>query len=189
MIKANIAMSRPKTLLQWLRIYRLYQSAFPKSEKKPFLMILRMHKKGKTDVWYFHEGKSFAGLAITINGSSENLIDYLAVESSCRGKGVGSAALRLLREEYRGKGIFLEIESAFDECDNKDERVRRRNFYLKNGMKSMGVMAYLFDVKMELLGYDCCLDFKQYHDFYTKNYGEWTGPHIKEAEFPDFSCR
>ena len=55
---------QPTTVLQWLRIYRLYQSAFPNNEKKPFSMIRSMYKKGKSDVWYFEENGIFAGLVI-----------------------------------------------------------------------------------------------------------------------------
>ena len=45
----------PATLVQWIKIYRLYQSAFPESEKKPFSMIRSMCKKGRSDVWYCEE--------------------------------------------------------------------------------------------------------------------------------------
>ncbi len=181
----KVIMKKPQNLFHWLRIYKLYQIAFPDSERKPFSRIVKMYRKGSSDIWYFEKDGRFAGLSTTINGSHEILIDYLAVAENRRGEGVGSQALKLLRQQYKGKGVFLEIESAFDECDNKEERIRRRNFYLKNGMTSMGVMAYLFDVKMELLGFDCKMNFEQYHYFYTHNYGAWVAPHITPAEFPE----
>lgn len=181
----KVIMKKPENILHWWRIYKLYQVSFPDSERKPFSRIVKMYRKGEADIWYFEKEGRFAGLSTTINGSEQILIDYLAIAEDRRGEGIGSASLQLLRQQYSGKGVFLEIESAFDECDNKEERVRRRSFYLKNGMKSMGVMAYLFDVKMELLGFDCCMSFEEYHHFYTHNYGAWTAPHIKEAQFPE----
>ena len=181
----KVIMKKPGNLFHWWRIYKLYMAAFPDSERKPFRRILEMYRKGKADVWYFERNGRFAGLSTTINSPEQILIDYLAVAKKGRGQGIGSAALKLLREQYKGKGVFLEIESAFDDCDNKEERVRRRNFYLKNGLTSMGVMAYLFDVKMELLGFDCKMSFEEYHYFYTHYYGEWVAPHITPAEFPE----
>ena len=119
--------SAPKGFRQWADIYKLYQKAFPKSEKKPFSMIVRMHRKGASDVWRFTRDGKFAGLIITINGDQFVLLDYLAVEESCRGTGIGSEILQLMRSHYVGKGVFLEIESVYEDCDNKAQRLRRKH--------------------------------------------------------------
>jgi len=173
---------KPKTWAQWIRLYRLYQSAFPSSEKKPFSMIVSMQKKGKTDVWYCEQDGRFAGLVITINGPDKILLDYLAVSKKRRGQGVGSAILKKMREQYADKGVFLEIELVDEKADNYEERKRRKQFYLSNGMTEMNVFVKLFGVDMELLGYDCRLTFEEYHDFYRDNYNEWTAEHVKKAE-------
>jgi len=34
----------PKGLRQWAEVYRLYQRAFPASEKKPFSIIRKKHR-------------------------------------------------------------------------------------------------------------------------------------------------
>ena len=52
---------------QWLRVYLLYRTSFPRSERKPFGMILKMYRKGKTDVWCARDERGFAGFAATIN--------------------------------------------------------------------------------------------------------------------------
>lgn len=176
---------QPTTLLQWLRIYRLYQSAFPNNEKKPFSMIRSMYKKRKSDVWYFEEDGIFAGLVITINGPDKVLLDYLAVSKNHRGKGFGSGILRQMREQYDGKGVFLEIETVREDADNYEERKRRKQFYLSNGMAELKVYVELFGVEMELLGYDCILTFEEYHDFYRDNYNAWAAEHVKRANNRD----
>ena len=140
--------SAPRGLRQWAEIYVLYQKAFPRSEKKPFSMIRSMHKKGASDVWRFHRNGRFAGIIITINGEENILLDYLAVEEKQRGTGIGSEILRLMKTHYAGKGVFLEIESVYEDCDNKPERLRRKHFYEKCGMESMDVFVWLFGVKM-----------------------------------------
>ena len=172
----------PVGLMQWLNIYRLYQSAFPDSEKKPFSMIRTMWKKGKSDVWYCEENGTFAGLVITINGPDKILLDYLAVAKNRRGQGIGSGILKKMREKYVGKGVFLEIETVDETADNYEERKRRKQFYLANGMTPMNVFVELFGVDMELLGFDCYLTFEEYHDFYRDNYNEWAAEHVKRGK-------
>ena len=172
----------PRGLRQWADVYKLYQKAFPASEKKPFWMIVKMHRKGASDVWRFTRDGKFAGLIITINGKNHILLDYLAVEEGQRGTGIGTEILQLMRAHYTGKGVFLEIESVYEDCDNRQQRLRRKQFYEKSGMTSMEVFVWLFGVKMELLGFDCRLTFEQYHNFYRDNYNQWAADHIQEAE-------
>jgi len=172
----------PKGLRQWAEVYRLYQRAFPASEKKPFSIIRKKHREGKTHIWRFTREGTFAGIVITINGESRILIDYLAVAEQHRGTGIGSEILALMRKHYAGKGVFLEIESVYAPCENQAERIRRKHFYEKAGMKSMEVFVWLFGVKMELMGFDCKLTYEEYHAFYRENYGKWAADHIQAAE-------
>ena len=173
---------QPKTFLQWMRIYRLYQSAFPANEKKPFSMIRSMQKKGRSDVWYCERDGKFAGLVITINGPEQILLDYLAVAKKRRGQGIGSEMLQVMREKYTGKGVFLEIETVDETAENFEERKRRKQFYLSNGMTPMNVFVELFGVDMELLGFDCTLTFEEYHAFYRDNYNAWAAEHVKKGK-------
>ncbi len=172
----------PKGIKQWAEVYTLYQKAFPASEKKPFSMIVKMHRKGKTDIWRFERDGKFAGIILTINGPETILLDYLAVEESQRGTGIGSEILQLMGKQYGDKGVFLEIESVYEEADNLADRIRRKYFYEKCGMESMGVFVWLFGVKMELMSFGCKLTYEQYHDFYRDNYNQWAADHIQPAE-------
>jgi len=113
------------------------------------------------------------------------LIDYLAIAANRRGEGIGSEIITQLHEHYGDKGIFVEIESVFDECENKEERLRRKHFYLNNGMVSMKVMVVLFGVEMELLGINCCLTYDEYYAFYHDNYGDFAAKNIKPAVYPN----
>ena len=170
-----------RTPYQWLRFCLLYRRAFPSSERKPIAIIRKKQKEGTTDVWYLERDGKFVGLVATINSPEIILVDYLAIHDACRGNGNGSLALKKLREQYAGKGVFVEIECLYEDADNYEERCRRKQFYLRNGMKEMHTTAKLFGVDMELLGYDCQLSFEEYHEFYRINYGEWAASHITPA--------
>lgn len=174
--------ANPRGVTQWAQIYHLYQKAFPASEKKPFAVILKMYRKGASDIWRVTRDGKFVGLIITINGREHILLDYLAVEESQRGTGIGTEILQQMKSQYSGKGVFLEIESVYEECANRDQRLRRKQFYEKCGLQSMEVFAWVFGVKMELMGFGCRLSYEQYHAFYRDNYSQWAADRLKPAE-------
>lgn len=175
-----LTLRAPKSPLDWLRIRILYRRAFPRYERKPFAVIRRMNKEGRTDVWLAEWDGRFAGLAATINGHVI-LLDYFAVAKRLRGQGVGSAFLRALLNQYAGRGLFVEIEAA-DRDDPDGSKLRRKQFYLRNGLEDMHVAAVLFGVRMELLGRGCDLDFDGYREFYRIHYTPWAAEHVVRAE-------
>lgn len=174
-----------RTLMDWLRIRRLYQEAFPSCERKPFSIIVSMWKKRRTAVWCFRQDGRFAGFAATINGPGLILIDYLAVEKKRRGQGVGSQALRALKARYPACTLFVEIESPFEDAPNREERLHRKAFYMRCGYLPSRTMADVFGTKMELL---CCgdrIDFDAYHRFYCEQYNPRAGEHIRYVPYPE----
>ena len=182
---AEFRFNHIRSPLDWLRVWRLYRSAFPREERKPFAIIRRMHRTGKTDVWVLRRDGRFAGFASTIKGDGLVLLDYLAVAKSLRGRGAGSAALQALTEAYPGCGVFVEIESVFSPGDGREEKLRRRLFYQRAGFTSCRTLASVFGVPMELLGHGCCVDFDAYHHFYCTHYSAWAGQHITPLPWPE----
>lgn len=163
-------------------LYLLYRSAFPPSERKPFGIILRMAKEGRTDLWVIRRNGKIAGMAATVNGPEVVLLDYFAVKKSLRGKGIGSAALRELEQKYADRGLFVEIESTQENAPNQQERESRKRFYEGCGMVPMGLEVMLFGIRMELLGIRCKLSFDEYRDFYVEYYTPRAAKHIHPVE-------
>lgn len=176
-----LTLRAPSSPLDWLRIRLLYHRAFPRYERKPFAVIRRMRKEGRTDLWLAEQDGHFAGLAATINAPDVILLDYLAVHEKRRSQGVGSAFLAALLDKYAGRGLFVEIEAA-DRDDPDGSKLRRKQFYLRNGLTDMHVVAILFGVRMELLGRGCTLDFDGYRDFYRTYYNAWAAEHVERPE-------
>ena len=179
---ANVSIHKPENMLHWLSLYRLYLSAFPREERKPFSIIYRMYRRGKSDVWRICRDNRMVGLATTVNGEGLVLLDYFAVAEKLRGRGVGSQALQLLQQKYDHVGFFGEIESTHEDAPNRELRLRRLEFYRRGGMEPLDVHAEVFGVKMELLGSRCSLTFADYRDFYEKYYSPWAAKHILEDE-------
>lgn len=168
----------PGKFTELYRLKRLYKRSFPKEERKPFSIIRKMQKKGKTDIWYFEEDGEFLGLAATINSDECILIDYFAVAEKMRSKGYGTRMLTSLIDMYRPRGVFLEIEIPYKDSKNYEERVRRKEFYIRAGLSELGTSAKLFGVDMELLGVGVDLDFDAYRNFYLNNYGKFAYDNI-----------
>lgn len=176
----DVTLSPPRGFSQWARIYFLYRSAFPASERKPFPVIRSMHRQKKTDLWCIHLEGRFAGFAATVNSRGLILLDYLAVSPRTRGQGVGSAALAQLKERYRDRALFVEIESTRKPGPDLAVRQKRKQFYENAGLQPLNVYANVFGVEMELLGWNCRMDFSGYRTFYREQLSPWAAEHITE---------
>ena len=178
----EIALQKPNTASDWLRLQRLYRSAFPRDERKPFAVIRRMFREGKADIWCVLFQGRFVGLSTTVNGSERILIDYFAISEKHRGKGIGKAAMECLLSLYPDKGVFLEIESPDRPGLDQAQRKKRKEFYLSCGFAELGVRAKVFGVPMELLGIRCQMDFQQYREFYGFHMSPWAADHLEELQ-------
>lgn len=156
-----------QTETQLKNIEALYLRAFPKAERKPFSMIIKMRDAGISEILLLEEEDGrFAGLVITLAYKDLVLLDYFAIDDAKRGMGIGSAALALLQERYRGKRFFLEIESTVDH--EIEERVRRKRFYQAAGMVPMNYLVDLFGVEMEIMTFECKVAFEEYHEIFEE---------------------
>ena len=141
----------------------LYKSSFPASERKELdYMLSGEHASAYEVLAISTPDCSVAGMVITVTHGSLTMLDYFAVSPDLRGQGLGHAALPLIRDHVRESGgghFFLEIETPpplcipRDSCDNPEQRVRRKAFYLSAGMAETGVRAFIYGNDMELLAF------------------------------------
>ena len=151
------------------KIRRLYERSFPKSEKKPWRVILDKCTEGSMKIISIEEKSAFLGLMIFILHSDLVLLDYFAISEEHRGEGIGSLALSRVASQLDGKRLLLEIEDPEDtDADNLDERVRRSHFYARLGFVPRDYKIDLFGVRMLLLSYaDRAVSFEEYHSIFT----------------------
>lgn len=78
-------------------------------------------------------------------------ICYFSISGERRGQGIGTQALRALQEMFADRQIVVDFE-AFDEKDapNPEERLRRRNFYYRNGFSATGSYMYYMEAEFEV---------------------------------------
>ena len=148
-------------------LIRLYERSFPRLERKPVSSLERTYAEGKNAILAVTDGEEFVGLAILMTDGRCTLLDYLAIEPEKRDRGYGSQVLRRLLTEYSELPLLVEIERADESAADNAERLRRRAFYLRNGMESSGVCVWLFQVEYELLCANGSVSYEQYRALLT----------------------
>lgn len=115
------------------------EEAFPESERCPIDGLYRSGRDGALDMIGIYSGGGLAGFFAVRRFEKIRYIAYFAVCAEKRSMGIGGRALRLLRDFYSGDfTIFTEFEAPDEDCANNAERLRRRNFYLRNGFFETG---------------------------------------------------
>jgi len=132
-------------------LYSYYLEIFPKEERKSFRMIEKSYNKGISKIIKIVNDNNLVGFMI-LNQIKKNgyvILDYLAILPQYRDKGFGSKALRkLINQQEKNEGIFIEIEKIGLGKDEEENRLRRKRqkFYEELGFKQLKIDLILFDV-------------------------------------------
>ena len=122
---------------EYKRIKALYLEAFPPEERAPFHMMKSRAKRKKADCWNFIEDGKWIGFAYVISYENLAYLFYFAIDEKLRGNGYGSTAIKAIADKYQDKKFFLALENWREEADNSTQRIKRHEFYKKNGMKDL----------------------------------------------------
>ncbi len=148
-------------------IKKLYKKSFPLNERAPFFIVKKKTITGKAEMLIAKENDQFIGFFYIVCNENLVYLFYFAVNDTQRGKGYGSKMLQMLKERYSGKNIFLAREQLDIKADNYDERIKRRNFYIRNGFKDTNLLikeaSVIYDVMalnddISAIGYEILID-------------------------------
>ncbi|MCD7893042.1 MAG: GNAT family N-acetyltransferase [Erysipelotrichaceae bacterium] len=139
-------------------IHKLYNQSFPRNERVPFKTLL--HRLNEyTDFLAFYDKEQFVGFTYLVSMNDLTYLFYFVVDDKLRNHGYGSTILDYLQKHY--SCIFIDIEVLDEGANNYKQRLRRRNFYLRNHFKVTGLGYYFFHVDYEILY--CGNDFNSDH--------------------------
>lgn len=144
------------------QVMELYESAFPKEEKKPFAVMEMLAKEGKMELTAIVEEETWLGLAFFMICDRNVILDYFAISPALRSGGYGGRAVKKIMERFQDKKLIFEIEKLDEGAENAVDRRRRKRFYLRNGMKETGVFANVYQTDFELLTADGTLEYEAY---------------------------
>lgn len=112
-----------------------FSEAFVENERKPFQDIITLIKENKYEVWGIFEGNHLLGYASLWKSSHVPLIllDYLGVSAKLRNGGIGAQILKYLKDLNTPIVTESELPVEGDSENENNIRVRRINFYKRNG--------------------------------------------------------
>ena len=135
------------------QIKHLYKTAFPIKERLPLPFLFHKTKNDASSFYAAVDNNEFVGFAYVIRYKNLVYINYLAIEENKRGNGYGTEILRKIKDIHPDCIITLLIEDTdVIHADNYDERIRRLDFYTRNGYEQLHVKVTEIGVKFELLG-------------------------------------
>ena len=97
------------------------------------------------------EGLEFIGFMVVVPFEDLAYLSFFAIEPAWRSRGYGSRALQGLPEVYPGYRHLIDIEMLDGNCPNNAQRIRRRDFYLRNGYRPTGQFLSYFGGDFEML--------------------------------------
>ena len=127
---------------------------FPADEIKPLEAILKGIDKGIYEPFGLFDDSKLVGYAFFVKLGSDYLLDYLAVLSDMRNKGVGSTAVMLIADHLKdADNVIVEVEDPdyAEGVSEKDLQTRRYYFYLRNGCTDTGLRVKCFGVPFRIL--------------------------------------
>ena len=136
-------------------LYAIYCESIALREQKSKADLAAMVSKPNYRLLLAQDDSSVVGFSIVFVASSESfcLLEYMAVDKSYRGRGVGS---ELFEETvgivYRSRGlipVLLEVDSDNEPSPDQAERQRRQNFYRRLSCRRIADCAYILPLPGE----------------------------------------
>ena len=156
---------------EFSRIKKIYREAFPKKERWMFGFFEYRASHGRADFTSYWNQNELAGFSYILRNEKCVYVFYLAVSEGQRGKGFGSEMLEMIKEKYINHIIALAIEPPVQSADNYVQRVRRKNFYIKNGLSSQTEHMEYAGEKYEIMSFGGTMT----DDDYQRLMNEWLG--------------
>lgn len=135
------------------RIQRLYSEAFPKIERVPLGMLKWLAHNGRARLYGIYDETQFVGMMYAVYDRDIVFVFYLAVDKALRGRRYGSRILWAIRKKYSKRRIILNIEEADPGSKNYAQRIKRKEFYERNGFRSLNYTIKEAGVTYEMM---CC---------------------------------
>ena len=124
----------------------IYQEAFPPSEQQPLSKISERIIAGKSQLFVgiIEEEVFCMALLWDFSHTDFTLLDYMAVSERYRNNHFGSKMFHFLVDKVKcnHKFLLLEVENYLF-GDNREQRKKRINFYLKNGSYLLDNVPYV----------------------------------------------
>lgn len=139
--------------------------SFPINERNSIDDLYASAHDGNLDIIGIYAVNELIGFFAVRKFKMIRYLAYFAVCSQKRSKGIGSKALRMLKKFYFGSQIITEFEAPDYRYENNDIRLRRRNFYLRNGFFETGWYSFYDETEFEIACSEPEFDRQEFENF------------------------
>jgi GNAT superfamily N-acetyltransferase len=126
-------------------------NAFPDSQRIALHEYFPLVVEGLVELKGLLEGDDVVGFYVLIPDEEIRFLSFLAIDQAYRSRGYGSEAIRLICQDDKSRPLTVCIEPIDENSTNNLERVRRKNFYLRNGFFTTGHKQLLNDHYYDVL--------------------------------------
>lgn len=165
-------------------IHLLYESAFPPDERMPFERVFQKRDAGVMRLLSVEsENGEFLGFAnITLCLDDVLALNYFAILPEKQGRGYGSDVIKQLKKRYPERSIVIDIEDDAVECDNAEQRKRRRCFYERLGFFAMPYRLSIFGVPSLIMSSGRAYSLEQYKEIFAEVFSAWAVSKLERYE-------
>lgn len=155
-------------------IGELYEISFPPNERMPFERVLKRCEEGAMRLISVEsESGDLLGFANITLCYDALVLNYLAIVPDKQGKGFGTDVILELKKRYPERSIVIDIEDDGVECDNAEQRKRRRTFYERLGFFAMPYRLSIFGVPSIIMSTKKAYSFEEYKKIFAAAFSTW----------------
>lgn len=129
----------------------LYLESFPEAELIPWAEMETMFDQDYAHLFVFYNEDEPVAFVSGLVSKSHFYVNYLAVSNQHQSKGYGSLILKLVDDYFPGRDLVLEIEPLDQDSNNYSQRVKRWQFYQRNGFKTSPYQTRMNGLNLDLI--------------------------------------
>lgn len=165
------------------KIEPLYISAFPPEERPPEEMFFSNAEKKDNELFAVYEGEEFIGFTDLLFYKDLCYLFFLAVSPEFRNKGYGSQIVQEVLKKYPDKTFILCYDEVDDKYSDNELRIRRRDFYYRNGFKDNNLKTCEYGVRYDTVYHGSHqVSFENYLGIFLHCYGFGVEKIVKKAK-------
>lgn len=128
----NIKFKKIENKKTCLDIKKLYIDSFPIEERVDFHKLFFGVFKN-FELYGLYKDKQLIGMAHFNNTINFVHLNYLAVDRKYQNQGYGTEIISWLKDKFNNKTLVVDVEELDKNALNNENRIKRKNFYNKNG--------------------------------------------------------
>lgn len=149
-------------LPNYAKFVSTYKESFPLNERWPVPVLRLYGSRRGSHLIAFYDEEVFCGLTYLVHLDDIVYIFYLAVNPDLRSAGYGSQILAWVKSKFPTSKISLIVETVDESFPDYEQRLKRQEFYEKNGFYKTNCKIKKFGTEYEILSNHLHFSFDEY---------------------------